>query len=143
MISKKEFVYNPNEDEAEAASNSYIMSLVAVVVGLPLPIINLLATFIFFLSNRKSGYFVRWHCTQALLSQFTLLLINSTGFWWTFNILFRDTLLTSDYVGYLIALFLFNLTEFVVTIYSAIHTRKGKHVEWWFYGQLTHLLCRK
>jgi uncharacterized membrane protein len=142
-MSKKPFAYQPHEAEAEAASNSYLMSLVAVLVGLPLPIINLIATLIFFLGNRKSGYFVRWHCTQALLSQFSLLLINSIGFWWTFNVLFGDQLLTNNYIAYLIALFLFNLVEFIATIHTAIQTRKGRHVEWFFYGQLTHLFCRK
>jgi hypothetical protein len=28
------------------------------------------------------------------------------------------------------------------TVYSAIETRKGKHVEWFFYGPLTHLICK-
>ena len=46
-------------------------------------IINLLATLIFYLGNRKGTYFVRWHCTQALLSQLSLLFMNSFGFWWT------------------------------------------------------------
>jgi uncharacterized membrane protein len=143
MMSKKPFAYQPHEAEAEVASNSYLMSLVAVLAGLPLPIINLLATLIFFLGNRRSGYFVRWHCTQALLSQFSLLLINSIGFWWTFNVLFGDQLLTNNYIAYLIALVLFNLVEFIATIHTAIQTRKGRHVEWFFYGQLTHLFCRK
>ena len=36
--------YKPAEHELEAASNSYLMSLLAVMAGLPFPIINLLAT---------------------------------------------------------------------------------------------------
>jgi len=88
MIQIKSFAYEPGEHESEKASNSYLMSLIAVMVGLPLPIINLIATFIFYLGNRKGTYFVRWHCTQALLSQFSLLFINSFGFWWTVSIFF-------------------------------------------------------
>ena len=41
------FAYEPSEHEAEKASNSYLMSLIAIIAGLPLPIINLLATLIF------------------------------------------------------------------------------------------------
>ena len=37
----------PYEEEKERASNCYVMSLVAVMVGLPMPIINLAATGIF------------------------------------------------------------------------------------------------
>jgi uncharacterized membrane protein len=125
MKSLKQFSYKPEDHESEGASNSYLMSLVAIIVGLPLPIVNLLASVIFYLTNRKSTYFVRWHCTQALLAQFFTLFINSYGFWWTISIVFTD-----------------DLVEFIATIYTAIQTRKGIHVEWWFYGTLTNLVCK-
>jgi len=67
MMNRK-FIYEPGEHEAEKASNSYLMSLVALITGILLPIINLLATFIFYMGNRKGTYFVRWHCMHALLT---------------------------------------------------------------------------
>src|SRR6187549_738532 len=97
------------EHEAERASNSYLMSLVAVAAGLPLPIINLIATLAFFLGNRKGTRFVRWHCTQALLSQFSLLLINSYGFWWTVSVLFGTQTATDKYISYIITVVLVNI----------------------------------
>ncbi len=142
MIHKKPFSYVPGEHEAESASNSYLMSLIAIIAGLPLPIVNLIATLIFYLGNRNSTYFVRWHCTQALLSQLSMLFINSTGFWWTVSIVFTNETITGNYIAYIIAALLFNLTEFIATIYTAIQTRKGIHVEWWFYGSLTNLICK-
>jgi uncharacterized membrane protein len=142
MIRTLSFTYPPGEHEAEKASNSYLMSLIALIAGLPLPIINLVATLIFYLGNRKGTYFVRWHCTQALLSQLSLLFINSTGFWWTISIVFSDEIITSQYIAYMITAFLFNLTEFIATIYTAVQTRKGKHIQWWFYGDLTNLVCK-
>lgn len=137
-----DFSYEPGEHEAEKASNSYLMSLIALIAGLPLPIINLIATFIFFMGNRKGTYFVRWHCTQALLSQVSMLFINSYGFWWTVSIIFTEESISNRYLSYIIAAFLINLIEFIATIYTAIQTRKGIHIEWWFYGNLTHLLCK-
>jgi uncharacterized membrane protein len=137
------FAYVPGDHEAERASNSYLMSLIAVMAGLPLPIINLIATFIFYLGNRKGTYFVRWHCMQALLSQASLLVINSIGFWWTVSIVFGDDEITNRYIAYIITVFLFNLAELIATIYTAIQTRKGLHISWWFYGDLTDLLCKK
>jgi uncharacterized membrane protein len=142
MIRTGRFTYEPGEHEAEKASASYLMSLIALIAGLPLPIINLIATFFFYLGNRKGTYFVRWHCTQALLSQLSLLLINSYGFWWTIAVLFSDETVTSGYIAYILTVVLFNLGEFIATIYTAVQTRKGIHVEWWFYGSLTNLLCR-
>jgi uncharacterized Tic20 family protein len=136
-------VYSPTEHEAEKASNSYLMSLVAAIAGLPLPIINLIATFIFYMGNRKGTYFVRWHSTQALLSQFSLLFMNSFGFWWTVSIVFSDEVISNYYIAYVITVLLFNLAELIATIYSAIRTRKGVHVQWWLYGDLTNLICRR
>ncbi len=142
MIHVKQFAYQPGEHEAETASNSYLMSLIAIIVGLPLPIINLIATLIFYVGNRKGAYFVRWHCTQALLSQLSLLFMNSYGFWWTISILFTDEIISTNYIAYMIVALTFNIVEFITTIYTAIKTRKGIHVEWWFYGSLTSLICK-
>lgn len=137
------FMYKPNDSEAEKASNSYLMSLIALIVGLPLPIINLIATLIFFIGNRRSTYFVRWHCTQALLSQLSMLFANSAAFWWTVSVVFYKEEATANYVAYIITVFIFNVAELVATIYTAIQTRKGKHIQWWLYGPLTNLICTK
>ena len=142
MIIEREFDYKPGEHEAEKASGSYIMSLVAFVAGLPLPIINLIATSAFYLANRKGTYFVRWHCTQALLSQFSVLIMNSYGFWWTISIIFSSVQITNNYKAYIITLLVFNLLEFIATIYTAIKTGKGQHVSWWLYGDVTNLICK-
>lgn len=140
---KNEFYYQPGEHEAERASNSYLMSLIAIIAGLPLPIINLLAILIFYLGNRKSTYFVRWHCTQALLSQLSLLFVNSAGFWWTVSVIWGDEQATNKYFAYIISLIVLNVVEFISTIYSAIQVRNGKHVSWWLYGDLTDLFCKQ
>ena len=137
------FTYHPTETEAEKASNSYLMSLIAIMVGFPLPIINLMATLFFYIANRKSTYFVRWHCTQALLSQLSLFVINSIGFWWTVSVLFKeDTQISNPYMAYVITVFVVNVVELGMTIAAAINTRKGHHVSWWFYGSLTQMICK-
>jgi uncharacterized membrane protein len=142
MTQETTFSYNPTEHEREKASNSYLMSLVAVIAGLPLPIINLLATLFFYIGNRKSTYFVRWHCIQALLSQMVLLFANSYSFWWTVSILFTDEKATNNYFAYLFTVIVFNVLEIISTIYCAVQTRKGKHVQVFFFGNVTNLICR-
>ena len=118
------------------------MSLVVIIVGLPLPLINLLATFIFFLMNRKVSVFVKWHCTQALLSQLVLFIFNSVSFWWTISIFLGDRFLSSYYFAYLSIVIVVNIIEMISTIYAAIQTRKGKHVELFFFGPLTNLIIK-
>lgn len=137
------FSYTPSEHELEKASNSYLMSLVALIAGMPLPIINLVATFFFYIGNRKGTYFVRWHCIQALLSQLSLLFMNSFGFWWTVSIIFGPETITNKYLAYIITVFFFNIIELIATIYTAIKVRKGEHISWWFYGDITQFICKR
>ncbi len=136
------FSYTPSEHELEKASNSYLMSLVALIAGMPLPIINLIATFFFYVGNRKGTYFVRWHCIQALLSQLSLLFMNSFGFWWTVSIMFGTETISNKYLAYIITVFFFNIIELIATIYTAIKVRKGEHISWWFYGDITQFICK-
>jgi len=143
MIAPHTFPYTPEEYETEKASNAYLMSLVVVIVGLPFPIINLLATWGYFMGQRKSTYFVRWHCLQALLSQFSVVVINSVGLGWTWSIILTARPLSNQYIAFMALAILFNLLEFVATIVTAIETRKGRHLSWWIYGPLTQLICKK
>jgi len=140
MTATNLFAIRPSDQESEKASNSYLMSLIAAIVGLPFPLINLIATFIFYLGNRKSTYFVRWHCLQALLSQLTVVIVNSVAVFWTLHIIFGKGVLTNDYFGYLIAAILLNIVEFIMTIYAAVKTRQGVHVGWWFWGPIANIL---
>ena len=126
MITNGTFSYKPHDSEMERASNSYLMSLVAVMGGLPLPIFNLLATLFFYLGNRKSTSFVKWHCTQALLSQLGLFFFNSAGFWWTISIIFQEKEPTNYYFAYMITIILFNLLEFIGTLIMASKTRERR-----------------
>jgi len=133
----------PDDHENERASNGYLMSLLAIMVGMPLPIINLIATFIFYLGNRKSSFYVRWHCTQALLSQAFLLIMNSVGFTWTVKIIFGDLEVTDSWISYMLTVSLFNIAEIIATIYAAQRVRRGHHVNFFLFGPLTNMLIRK
>jgi len=130
------------EGEYEAASNSYLMSMGVIMVGLPFPLINLIATFFFYFANRKRAYFIRWHCTQALISQIPLFITNAILFWWTIYVLLGIIPFSSLYFAYLFTVILFNIVEYVATIVTAIKVRKGENVEWYLFGGLTHLICK-
>lgn len=133
----------PSEEEAERASNAYLMSLVGLGSGMFLPIMNLIATFIFFLTNRNHSYFVRWHCTQALLSQLSVLPLNSLALWWSVSIAFGPRTLTNEYIAYLLTALIYNLLEFAATTFAAIRTRRAQHVSWFAFGHLTDALVRQ
>lgn len=142
MTALNKFKYKPYDSELERASNSYLMSLVAVLGGLPLPIMNLLASVFFYLGNRKSTAFVKWHCTQALLAQLGMFFFNTVGFWWTISIIFKDGEFTNTYIAYMLTIIGFNLVEFIFTLYLASQTRKGNHIEIYFFADITNLICK-
>ncbi len=133
---------NIEDHNAEKASNSYLMSLVAIMAGVGLPLFNLIATFIFYMANRKEALFVRWHATQALFSQFLLLIFNAPAFAWLMTIIFGNNEFNNNFFAYIIVVILINLVEFIATIYTAIQTRKGIHVEWIIIGPLTNSLVK-
>lgn len=143
MIQEKKLDEIISEGSRERASNSYLMSLVVIIAGMPLPILNLLATVFFYIANRKGSYFVRWHCMQGLLSQLTVFLVNTTGFWWTVYVISGLKEISNSYIAYLIVALFFNISEFIVTLYTATQVRKGKHISWWFYGDITDLVIKK
>ena len=133
----------PREDEKERASGCYIMSLVAVMVGLPMPIINLMATGIFYFMSRKGTFFVRWNSIQALVSQVPLFIMNNILFWWTIRILFCYTDFSSVYIAYFITVNLYNIYDFIETVLSAINTRKGLTHRWYLYSTITDKICTR
>ena len=49
---------------------------------------------------------------------------------------------TNYYFSYLFTVIVFNILEIISTIYCAVQTRKGKHVEVFFFGNVTNLICR-
>lgn len=143
---ERAIAFNPREiteSEREYASNSYLMSLFALFVGLPLPIFNLIATVAFYLANRKAPQFVKWHCTQALISQFSIFFFNTTAFWWTLGIILQKSVVTNAYIAYMIVVVALNAIEIISTIYTSIQTRKGIHVRWFLFADLTDNMMKR
>ncbi|KAF2518647.1 hypothetical protein E0W68_07780 [Flavobacterium salilacus subsp. salilacus] len=138
---KEQKIIHPNE--YEKASNSYLMAIVAVIVGVPLPVINITASVIYYLGNLKSSYFVRWHCIQAILAQTIMIPFNSIAVGWTISIMLNVKEVTLYYGIYLFAVILFNIIEFFAVIITASKVSKGKNVRWFLIANITDLLCSK
>jgi hypothetical protein len=96
----------------------------------------------FYLGNRKSTLFVKWHCLQALFSQLGMFLFNTVGFWWTISVIFSEEKATNQYLSYMFTIVIFNVLEFIATLYLAIQTRKGKHIELYFFSDITNLFYK-
>ncbi|MCD7930870.1 MAG: DUF4870 domain-containing protein [Tannerellaceae bacterium] len=131
-----------SDGDAEKASYAYLISTVILMVGLPFPLLNMIATFFFYLANRKRNYFVRFHSLQSLLSQVLIVALNSTCIFWTVSILLQNMQVSNYYFGLLFTAIFFNIVEFIVSLYATIQTRKKKDIRYFVFGPLTELLCK-
>lgn len=137
---EKDWYRKVPDTQREAASNGYLMSLVAVGLGLPLPILNMIATAIFFFQSRKQTVFVKFHCMQAILSQLMLTVVNAIHFSWLISILFGSAEFNANYVGFAAAVIVFNLLEFISNIIGAVKARKGELCSFMFVGPVSKLI---
>jgi hypothetical protein len=139
---QQNILYKPGEHELERASNAYIMSLIVIISGMPLPILNLIAAIIYYFGNRTSTYYVRWHCMQLVLSQFSIMILNSITFSWFISMVVKKTIDTNFFFWLAFALMV-NLIELIGSIYTAVQVRKGIHVKWFGYGAICDLIVQR
>ena len=113
--------------EKEDAMAAYLMNFAAWGAGLPLPSLNLIASAIYYLINRKKSRFVAFHCFQAFSSQLPTTLINmfGAGMFIDFAIILQRPLpkLFWPYVGFAV---LMNLLYVATSIYACVLAAKGR-----------------
>lgn len=139
--------------ERDDAMGSYLMMFGALAAGLPLPILNLIAAFIYYKINGKKSRFIRFHCLQSLLSQLPTSLLNAGLLFWTFRILFNHENLeqgdvfegfanqTDLYWGYLWTVVVANMLYIIFSIVGALRARKGRFYYFIFFGRLSYHLA--
>jgi hypothetical protein len=134
----------PHYGEREKAGNAYAISMVVMAVALPLPIIGVLATIIYYFAQGKSTYYVRWNSLQAVFNQLVLLPVNSVAVYWTLYIIYFDGDFLNVYYWIYILLFsTLNIIEFVSTILTVNHIKDGKFVRWWIIGNIVDRFVKK
>jgi uncharacterized membrane protein len=128
-----------SEREKEDAMGAYLMMFASIGAGLPLPIVNLIASIVYFSVNAKKSRFIRFHCHQSLISQVPTTLLNAGLLFWTLQIwVFDNVEFNNVYLGYLIMVIVFNLAYFVLSIVAAIRARKGRMYYFLLFGNLSY-----
>lgn len=132
------------EREKEDAMGAYLMMFASLALGLPIPLLNLIASVIYFFVNRKSGTFVAFHALQALLSHIPVVLLNAGVIGWLIAILVvSPTIFAPAFFWYLFFTILANLAYIIWSIVALVHARKGHFVYMpvigrmcfaWYYG---------
>lgn len=126
--------------EREDAMGAYLMMFAAVGAGLPLPIVNLIASVVYFYINRRKSRFVLFHSFQALISQIPVTILNASAVFWGIRIAFSEYwTFTPTFKGFLFAVAAANLAYFVFGIIAAVKARKGRMYYYWFFGKIAYL----
>ena len=118
------------EREKDDAMGAYLMMFASLAIGLPIPLLNIVASVIYFFVNRKSGRFVAFHALQALLSHIPVVLLNAGVIGWLVGILVTPP---HDAFGPSFFWFLFfsvlaNLAWIIWSIVALVHARKGHFI---------------
>jgi uncharacterized Tic20 family protein len=131
--------------EREDAMGAYLMMFASIGAGLPLPIINLIASIVYYYVNRGKSRFVRFHTHQSLLSQFPTSLINAGLVFWSAQIwLFQNLDFPGNvFWGYFWMAVAANLLYFIYSIVAAVKARKGQFYYLIFFGRLSYLHAYK
>ena len=125
--------------EREDAMGAYLMMFAALAAGLPLPIINLVASLIYYFVNKNKSRFVKFHVVQSLYSQFPTTLLNAGLVFWTIRIFaLQHWEYTDYYKGYVAMVIVANLIYFVFSIVASVKARKGQFYYFLFFGKLAY-----
>ena len=116
---------------------AYLMMFASLAIGLPIPLVNLIASFIYFFVNRKSSPFVAFHSLQALLTHVPVVLLNAGLVGWLIGILATQAGFHAAFFWYLFFTILVNIAYIVWSIVALIHAHKGR----FFYMPVVGRLC--
>ncbi len=128
--------------EKEDGMGAYLMMFASTAIGLPLPIINLIASVIYYYTNRQKGRYVHFHCLQSLLSQLPTSILNAIAVFWTVRIFLLEQLpYTATYKGFIIAVILANIAYLIFSLVAATRARKGRMYYMLFFGPLSYRIA--
>ncbi len=136
----------PNEvtqREREDAMGGYFMMFASIGVGLPIPLLNIIASIIYYYINKKNGKFVQFHTLQALLSHIPVAILNAVCVIWGILIFMGDYHFTEILKGLLVMTLIANLTYFTFSIIAAVKANKGLFYYFWYFGKLSYIVCFK
>lgn len=124
--------------EREDAMGAYFMMFATAALGLPLPVLNLVAAVVYYFVNRSRGRFVQFHTLQSLYSQIPVSLLNAGLIVWLVLNLVHDRVFAEMFWAYLIITVLANIIYLAFSIVGAIRAHSGRFYYFFFFGKLTY-----
>ncbi|HSV91425.1 MAG TPA: DUF4870 domain-containing protein [Desulfobacterales bacterium] len=127
-----------SQREKDDAMASYLMMFASWAVGLPLPLVNLIASVVYYAVNRKASKFVAFHSLQSLLSQVPVSLLNAGIVGWGIGLLVKGD--AGDglwpFLGYVFFAVAVNILYLVFSIVALVQANKGRFSYIPFFGRI-------
>lgn len=125
--------------EKEDATGAYLMMFATTAIGLPLPVVNIIAAVVYYIVNRSKGLFVKFHTLQSMYSQIPVSLINSYGVIWAIVNFVKDKPFTNIFWGFVITAGVINIVYFTFSIIGAVRAHQGRFYYFIFFGRLSYI----
>jgi uncharacterized membrane protein len=127
-----------SQREKDDAMASYLMMFASWAIGLPLPLINLIASIIYYYINRKNSKFVAFHSLQSLLSQVPVSILNAGVIGWGIGLLVAENPETNiwPFLGYVFFAAAVNILYIVLSIVALVQANKGRFYYMPYFGRL-------
>jgi uncharacterized membrane protein len=125
--------------EKDDAMASYLMMFASWAVGLPLPLLNLVASVVYYSVNRKGSKFVAFHALQSFLSQVPVSLLNAGAVGWGIGLLVKGNAAGDlrPFIGYVFFAAAVNILYLVFSIVALVQANKGRFYYLPFFGRLS------
>lgn len=127
----KEDLPNPSEimlRDREDAMGAYLLMFAAMGIGIPLPGINLVASFIYYLIYRSGSRFVAYHSHQALITQIPITIVNAVAVFWMVRVIFFFAPLSPAFITLIGVMVVLNLFFLILSLVASSRARKGKFI---------------
>jgi uncharacterized membrane protein len=127
-----------SQREKDDAMASYLMMFASWAVGLPLPLVNLVASVVYYVVNRKGSKFVAFHSLQSFLSQVPVSLLNAGVMGWGIGLLVKGDAAGSlwPFLGFAFFVVAVNILYIVFSIVALLQANKGRFYYLPFFGRL-------
>ena len=128
-----------SQREKDDAMASYLMMFASWAVGLPLPLVNLVASVVYYAVNRKASKFVAFHSLQSLLSQVPVSLLNAGAVGWGIGLLVKGDAEAGlwPFLGYVFFSAAINIVYLVFSIIALVQANKGRLYYMPFFGRIS------
>lgn len=117
---------------------AYLMMFAAWGIGLPLPVLNLVAAVIYHFVNRKNSRFVAFHSFQSSLSQVPVTIVNLLLVGWLVRNLVRATEFTRNFYAYLVFMIAVNLLYVGFSLVAMVRAKRGSFFYMPLFGRVSY-----